>query len=215
MFNYMQHFLILHLPEDVHCNEKSSWAHAACYQSTLFGASSDFQWFSRPSVTHLILLKNTPEVSESAAALQHFSAVSSASHPVLVVTGRRTNTSSVSRERASTSEWVKTTHSFQDLLTEGVRPLMVRFKIIRLLVPTVLVPVASLLRSPGSPCSLSHDDLRRTRIHTLTSTTWRLLIQIGPHQLNLRRKLTLHQVIKKNKTEYKKVIWQVICLVCL
>lgn len=50
---------------------------------------------------------------------------------------------------------------FQDLLMEGAykRPLMVSIKFIGLLVPTVLVPVAPLFGSLGSPCRLSHDDL--------------------------------------------------------
>lgn len=98
----------------------------------------------------------------------------------LVVTGKK----NVSWPHCfvSTSVWVKKTLAFQDLLTEGLcvyvcaRRLMVRVKIIRRLVPIVFVPVASLLGSLGSPCSLSHDDLHRTYIHT----HWRQLP--GDHQ---------------------------------
>lgn len=77
------------------------------------------------------------------------------------------------------------THTFQDLLTERVCvcvcPLVVSFKIIRRFVPIVLVPMASLLGSLGSPCSLSHDDLHHIYTHTQTLTTRILFIHIVPH----------------------------------
>lgn len=42
--------------EDVHCHKQPSWAHAACHQTTLYPLCASF---SRLSVTHLELLKNT------------------------------------------------------------------------------------------------------------------------------------------------------------
>lgn len=85
----------------------------------------------------------------------------------------------------STSEWVKTAHPFQDLLMEGAykRPLMLRFKFIRLFIPTVLVPVAPLFGSLGSPSRLSHDDLHCKYVHTLKSTIWRSLVGPWPAEL--------------------------------
>lgn len=44
---------------------------------------------------------------------------------------------------------------------------MVSLKMFWFVFQAVLVPVAPLLGSPGSPCSLSHDDLHHTRFHTL------------------------------------------------
>lgn len=87
--------------------------------------------------------------------------------------------------RVSTSKWVKSSHSFQDLLMVGAhkRPLMVSFKFIRLFVPTVLVPVAPLLGSLGSPTGLSHDDLHCKYAHTLTSTTRRSSLSPWPAEL--------------------------------
>lgn len=71
---------------------------------------------------------------------------------------------------ASKYTWVSQKHTLIPGPTDRgcacERHLMVSLKIVRLFFPTVLVPVASLLGSPGSPCSLSHDDLHRTYIHT-------------------------------------------------
>lgn len=68
------------------------------------------------------------------------------------------------------------------------RPLMVSFKFIRLFVPTVLVPVAPLFGSLGSPSRLSHDDLHCKYVHTLKSSTWRSLA--GPRPPELRQTRT-------------------------
>lgn len=65
----------------------------------------------------------------------------------------------------------------QDLLTGVcVCPLMVSIKMVRLFIPIVLVPVASLLGGFGSPCSLSHDDLDCTYT---ALTNGRLFIHTG------------------------------------
>lgn len=171
----MQHFQILYLPDNVHCNEKSSWVHAACFQTILY-LFCDSKWFSLLSVTHLVLSK-TQEKWLNAAAV-HSSALNSVSHPVLVVAGKKTT--HISKLQCPVSEWVHPcepnthTHSRTYWRRVCVRPLMVSVKLFRCFLPIVLVPVASLLGSYRSPCSLSHDDLHRTYIHTLTSTTWRL-----------------------------------------
>lgn len=60
---------------------------------------------------------------------------------------------------------------FQDLLARGCeRLLLMRVKFLGFVFPTVLVPVAPLLGSPGSPCGLSHDDLHHTRFSHVHST---------------------------------------------
>lgn len=90
-------------------------------------------------------------------------AVSSVSHPVLVVNKHFTQL------QCPVSQWVKNTlipgPTDWGAVCAYERPLM-SIKFVGLFAPIVLVPVASLLGSPGSPCSLSHDDLRCTCIHT-------------------------------------------------
>ena len=61
------------------------------------------------------------------------------------------------------------------------RPLVL-VKMIRLVIPTILVPMASLLGSLGSPCGLSHDDLDCTRIHIQTNINY---VDTLPAQLQL------------------------------
>ena len=144
----------------------------------------DLKWFSLLLVALLLLLENTPVTRLNLFCSWTKLCIT----PVLVVTGKTANISQIQcpvseRVNLCSSGFPESkahTHSRTYWLRVCVRPLMVSIKMIRLLVPTVFVPMASLLGSFGSPCSLSHDDLDRTYIHTLTLTIWRLRIHIPP-----------------------------------